>query len=557
MQTDYSVHPLRSKAKILLSSVFGPYSRNDEYGSRKACPMEIYRAEVASTHGPFNPRSFQRSFGLMLIQANISAPCVLLDFPTLERFEDEIKNNRYDIIGIGSVMLNAKKVKVMCDLVRKYQPDAIIVVGSHVANMTGIEEYLGADYIVKGDGVSWFRRFLGEDEFAPIKHPPTFYAFGGSFLGIKFSDKYMPALVIPSAGCPVGCNFCGISSFFGGKGKYVNFYETGDELFNVMCWFEEKFKTKYFNILDDNFLLHKKRALRLLELMKEHNKIWSLNVFGSVNAVKMYKMEELIRMGILWLWIGVESKDSNYEKMGGVDTHSLFKELRENGIRVAGSSIIGLEHHTLENIDEVIEWSATHETDFHQYMLCMIFSGTELFSELEKEGRILKGKELQDADKNLDYHFYFKHKHIPAGKEEELVFRAYRRDFAVQGPMLARVIRTTLNGWNKYKNHPDECIRDRFRVEFKMHLWYYLASVWAMKKWYKEDKALCEKMSKLFSDLKKESNPLYLLLAPILGSVLYSAIKNEFKRSKDDPVFEPPIFYEKNEAARAVECKDE
>ncbi len=34
------------------------------------------------------------------------------------------------------------------------------------------------------------------------------------------------ATIIPSVGCPMGCNFCTTSAFFGGKGKFVNFYET-------------------------------------------------------------------------------------------------------------------------------------------------------------------------------------------------------------------------------------------------------------------------------------------------------------------------------------------
>ena len=33
------------------------------------------------------------------------------------------------------------------------------------------------------------------------------------------------ATIIPSVGCPMGCNFCTTSAFFGGKGKFVNFYE--------------------------------------------------------------------------------------------------------------------------------------------------------------------------------------------------------------------------------------------------------------------------------------------------------------------------------------------
>ena len=51
------------------------------------------------------------------------------------------------------------------------------------------------------------------------------------------------ATIIPSVGCPMGCNFCTTSAFFGGKGKFLNFYETGDELFDVMCEMESSART--------------------------------------------------------------------------------------------------------------------------------------------------------------------------------------------------------------------------------------------------------------------------------------------------------------------------
>ena len=38
----------------------------------------------------------------------------------------------------------------------------------------------------------------------------------------------------------MGCNFCTTSAFFGGKGKFINFFETGDELFDVMCHMENR-----------------------------------------------------------------------------------------------------------------------------------------------------------------------------------------------------------------------------------------------------------------------------------------------------------------------------
>ena len=64
-------------------------------------PMELYHNQVTRVQGPFSLRMFHRSWGLMLIQANVEAACTLLDFPTLERFVEELRNNRYDVVGIS------------------------------------------------------------------------------------------------------------------------------------------------------------------------------------------------------------------------------------------------------------------------------------------------------------------------------------------------------------------------------------------------------------------------------------------------------------------------
>ena len=65
------VHPLGTRARVLLTSVFGPYGQDDEYGSRKINPMELYHNQVTRVQGGFSLRMFHRSFGLLMIQANI------------------------------------------------------------------------------------------------------------------------------------------------------------------------------------------------------------------------------------------------------------------------------------------------------------------------------------------------------------------------------------------------------------------------------------------------------------------------------------------------------
>ena len=132
MQHPPSRHPKGTQARVLLSSVFGPYAQDDEFGSRSINPMELYHNQVTREQGPFSLRMFHRSWGIIFIQHNISAPCAVLDFPTRERFIEELKAHQYDIVGISSIIVNVGKVREMCRLVREHSPDSTIVVGGHV-----------------------------------------------------------------------------------------------------------------------------------------------------------------------------------------------------------------------------------------------------------------------------------------------------------------------------------------------------------------------------------------------------------------------------------------
>jgi len=171
LSSDQPVHLLGNKARVLFVSVFGPYAQDDAYGSRKINPMELYHNQVTRVQHGFSLRTFNRSWGLMLMQVNLDAPCTLLDFPTEERFVEELKSQEYDVIGVSSIMTNLLKVRRMCKLIRKHQPQATIVVGGHIANLPALGKYADVDHIVQGDGVRWMRRFLGEDESSPIRHP--------------------------------------------------------------------------------------------------------------------------------------------------------------------------------------------------------------------------------------------------------------------------------------------------------------------------------------------------------------------------------------------------
>jgi radical SAM superfamily enzyme YgiQ (UPF0313 family) len=539
-------HPKGSNARILLSSVFGPYAQDDEFGSRSINPMELYHNQVTRAQGGFSLRMFHRSWGIMMIQSNISAPCSVLDFPTRKAFARELTKNHYDIVGISGIIVNFGKVREMCRMVRELSPDSTIVVGGHVAAIPGIETMIDADHIVKGEGISWMRRYLGEDEHAPIKHPMIISGFETRIMGIKLPNRKggTAATIIPSVGCPMGCNFCTTSSFFGGKGKFVNFYETGDELFDVMCKIEAELKVKSFFVMDENFLLHRTRALRLLERMKEAGKSWELSIFASANAIRKYTMLELVELGVSWVWMGLESPRAGYAKLQGEDVGQLTRELRRHGIRVQGSTIIGLEHHTPDNIAGEIESAVGYQTDFHQFMLYTPVPGTPLYKEMSEQGRLLA--DIDFADIHGQFKFNFQHAAISREDSKRFLDWAFWRDFENNGPSLYRMCQTMLMGWQRYKDSPDPRVRERFTREVKKLSSAYNAALWAMEQEFKKvNRTVSDRIHKLRLEVEKEFPVVAHLTAASLGPVLLWCTRREEKRLAKGRTYEPPTFVER------------
>src|SRR3954453_17306066 len=243
-------HPKGIQARVLLSSVFGPYAQDDQFGSRTINPMELYHNQVTRVQGSFSLRRFHRSWGILMIQENISAPCAVLDFPTREAFARELRAHRYDVVGISAIIVNVGKAREMCRMVRELSPESTIVVGGHVAAIPGIEHMLDADHIVKGDGIAWMRQYLGEDTTAPIRHPALSSGFDLRVMGVRIPDGAdTSATIVASVGCPMGCNFCTTSAFFGGKGKILNLYSTGEEIYRLMEEAESTRRVKSFFIM--------------------------------------------------------------------------------------------------------------------------------------------------------------------------------------------------------------------------------------------------------------------------------------------------------------------
>ena len=372
-----------------------------------------------------------------------------------------------------------------------------------------------------------------------------------SSFGFRLMGLPMPAgggnpaaTIIPSVGCPMGCNFCATSAFFGGKGKFINFYNHGSEIFDVMCDVEARLGVSCFFVMDENFLLYKKRALELLDCMKRHGKPWSMYVFSSANAVKRYDMRQLVELGVTWIWLGLESPRSAYSKLKGVDTLALTRELQEHGICVHGSTIVGLEHHTPENIVAEIEHAVAHDASCQQFMLYTPVPGTPLYEQMEAEGRLLPDVDL--ADIHGQYKFTFRHDAISRDASKSLLDWAFRLDFERNGPSVYRRARTMLNGWRRYHRDTDPRVRARIATDCQELRTWSGAVLWAAEKYLRRsNRAVSERVRMLRKEVEREFGLLCRVTDLVVGPALLWSARREARRFPTGPRLEPRMFLER------------
>jgi radical SAM superfamily enzyme YgiQ (UPF0313 family) len=439
--------------KLLLSSVFGPFAVNDAYG-RKENKMELFHNQVTKEQGVFSYRFNHHSFGLYLMAENVKVPTTVLDFPSLSKFRQEVRKG-YDFVGISFIVPNAAKARKMAEVVREESPATKIILGGHGVSIQGIENIIPHDFICRGEGVRFLRRLFGEIVDRPVRHPMIHSSFNRRVMGVPLPK--MSGVLLPGVGCPNKCRFCCTSHFFG---DYIPYLSTGREMFDVCKGYEEKLGITDFGVLDENFLKSPERALELLECIESEEKLYTFGIFSSAETLQaLGNLDILVRLGVQFIWIGVESKREAYEKNRGVDFHELIRELRERGISVMASAILFLEHHNQKSIWEDIDFAVSLRPDYLQFMQLGPMPGTALHESYLEKGKLRS--DLPYEEWHGQSEIWFHHPDFTGKESREFLKRAFMRDYEYAGASLLRAIDTMVRGYRYALRHSDPRVRRR------------------------------------------------------------------------------------------------
>ena len=439
--------------KVLLTSICRPIGPDS--GDAPSVGYELLYSQVTRAQGIFSPRTVNVFFSLEYIAENLDAPTVVLQYPSKSELIRELKKG-YDYVGVSFLLALMHKMKETVALIRKYAPNTKIVLGGYGTVLKDEELKPYGDYICREEGVGFFRRLLAEPEIPmPYKHPlmvSWLKVFGWKVSG---TGKILAGL-----GCPNGCDFCCTSHFF--SRKHIRLLPDGKDIFAVAERYLAMDPKLVLLIIDEDFLLNKKRAMEFRDCVMKSGKTLSIFAFSSIKAISQYTVQEILEMGIDGFWIGYEGTRSGYSKQQGRPVEDILTEFRAHGITVLTSMIVGFDYQNREVVAKELDGLMQLKPSLAQFLIYGPVPGTPFYE------RIIKENLLQDhytSDKDLFYRradgfrTMIKHPTLSAEEIEDIQTWCFEEDYQRLGPSIYRVLESRLLGYKKLKHSPNPLLR--------------------------------------------------------------------------------------------------
>ena len=300
-------------------------------------------------------------------------------------------NSDAELIGISVVTPEAPHTYEIADEFRR-RGKTVVLGGWHPSALP-LEAKEHADSVVIGEADLTWQKLLQDLKDGRLK---SFYRNNSPVDLTKISPPYRTPIngfqfnagVQASRGCPMGCEFCGVSnSPFGRICRHRPIDQVIDEF--------KKIKLKNLYFYDPSLTVNPEFTKKLFFAMKNLNK--KFICFGNMNILA--KDNELLRLardaGCQSWFIGFESiSQKTIDQLGKnsnkVENYkSSIKKIHDYGMAVIGAFIFGFDNDTIDVFDNTLEMVQNLNIDTPTFTVLTPYPGTPLFERLKKENRIL------------------------------------------------------------------------------------------------------------------------------------------------------------------------
>lgn len=191
-------------------------------------------------------------------------------------------------------------------------------------------------------------------------------------------------IVHTSRGCPFRCDFC-----YNSSGGHCYIRRPIEDVLNDI----KAVNSKHIMFIDDNFAGDPKWTMELVRQLKPLKIQWNAAVSANI-ADYPDLLDEMKESGCKGLFIGFESihPDSirSVHKVQN-DTNkydAVVEAIHSRGIMINASFVFGLDSDTKETFEYTLDWIVRHKIETVTSHILTPYPGTELYRQMEAEGRI-------------------------------------------------------------------------------------------------------------------------------------------------------------------------
>ncbi len=366
----------------------------------RACDEELLRLGLTLPGFVERSRSIASlpSLGLLTLAGMTPAEheCEYLEVEDIR--ELDALPDGFDLVAISSFSAQMPEAYELAD---RYRAAGVpVVLGGLHASALPDEAAGHCDAVVIGEGESTWLDVLRDAESG---HLEQHYRADGEF---SLDDAPMPAIellelekynrltVQASRGCPFHCEFCASSILLTGRYKQ----KPVDRVLAEVDRIRELWRRPFLEFADDNAFVNKRYWKSLLAELDGRNVRWFAETDLSVHEDD--ELLELMRAsGCAQVLIGLESPveaglaglelKGDWKRKRWPQYREAITRIQSHGIRVNGCFVLGLDGHTPEVFDRVLDFARETELFDVQITIQTPFPGTPLYERLKREDRLL------------------------------------------------------------------------------------------------------------------------------------------------------------------------
>ena len=330
-----------------------------------------------------------------------------------------------DIVAVSSLSSGITRAYEIGDKLRARGIKTVIG-GAHVTSLPeeALEHY---DTVILGEGEGPWKQFLADYENGGTKERYT----GNMDVSLEnigtprrdlIHPNYHYSSVMTSRGCPYACSFCYLTVYKHRKYRTIP-HET------VLQDFDSLRNNSEVAVTDENFIgysekdVDDRKSLMRKMIMRRYKFVWVCQ--ASINIAEQPELMKLMyKAGCRAVFIGFESTDPESLKSIskrhniGVDYKDAIKKIHKQKIAVIASCILGMDNQKNDYHKHLIKELKNIKADFVRVFFMTAWPGTQLYKQLEPEGRNTTDWDSLRKDIPTTKFKYYTHEEALAARKE-------------------------------------------------------------------------------------------------------------------------------------------